>query len=184
MEKHSCSLELGIHISIIGDRYLHISSLPKRLTHRNIEFARYFLKWRERQLSVAGNVLTRIGNVKQSHSNRFKRIYWLENLAYRDTQRKSHGVFFTPCYKLASQDLWQEAVISGFLTSACERKLLLSFISICERKRWSIWFLYFYRNWIDQQENLIPKGLTQLSFLYHIFRWQKKLLHYSFKIST
>lgn len=46
-EKHSCSLELGIHISIIGDRYLHIFlNSPKRR----------FLKWRERQLSVAGNV--------------------------------------------------------------------------------------------------------------------------------
>lgn len=38
-EKHSRSLELGIHISIIGDRYLHISNPPKRLTHRNIVFA-------------------------------------------------------------------------------------------------------------------------------------------------
>lgn len=186
-EKRSCSLELGIHISIIGDRYLQNSNPPKRLTQQrlNIVFAWYFPKWRERQLSVAGNVLTRVGNVKQCHTSRFKRICSVENLACRDTQRKSHGVFFTPCYKLAKdQDLWQETVLSGFITSACERKLLLSFISICERKCWSTWILYFYRHWIDQREDLIPKGSTHLSFLYHILRWQKILLHYSFKIST
>lgn len=108
----------------------------------------------------------------------------MENLACHDTQRKSHGVFFTPCYKWASQDLWQETVISGFITSACERNFLLSFISICERKCWSTWILHFYRNRIDQQKILTPKGLSQLSFLYHIFRWQKIFLHYSFKIST